>query len=83
MASFTVNSRPDIGTWSGGNAWINTSGSVVWAPNNTVASDRDVTYTIGYASDKDFAGDFALPTATTEFRQHPQHSEAAVDRGRR
>ena len=63
VAAFTVNSRPEIGTWSGGSAWIDTNGNFTWDPNNTVAANRDVAYSIGYASDKDFAGDFSVPTS--------------------
>ncbi len=63
VARFTVNSRPHIGTWSGGNTWMDTNGNMTWDPNNTDASNRDLSYAIGYASDKDFAGNFAVPTA--------------------
>ena len=66
MARFTVNSRPHIGTWSGGNAWIDTNGNGNWDPNNTDASNRDLSYAIGYTSDKDFAGNFAVPTRSTD-----------------
>ena len=62
VARFTVNSRPDIGTWSGGSVYIDSNGNDIWDPNNTDASNRDLTYTIGYTSDKDFAGNFAVPT---------------------
>ncbi len=63
VARFTVNSRPDIGTWSGGNAWIDTNGNGTWDPNNTDYTDRDLSYAIGYTSDKVFAGNFAVPTS--------------------
>ena len=67
VARFTVNSRPDIGTWSGGNEWIDTNGNLTWDPTNTDYTNRDVSYSVGYTTDKIFAGDFALtgPVAAT------------------
>ena len=64
VGRFTVNSRPEIGTWSGGNAWIDTNGNFIWDPNNTDASNRDASYALGYASDKYFAGNFIVATPT-------------------
>ena len=58
VARFTVNSRPEIGTWSGGSEYIDTNGNGVWDPTNADASNRDITYSLGLASDKIFAGNF-------------------------
>ena len=63
VVRFTVDSRPEIGTWSGGNAWIDTNGNFTWDPNNVDATNRDLTYAIGYTNDKDFAGNFSVPTS--------------------
>ena len=87
VARFTVNSRPHIGTTSGGNAWVDTNGNFIWDPNNTDASNRDATYAIGYASDKVFAGDFAVPATAADYasprRHHHRHGGCTQPRGLR
>ena len=47
VARFTVDSRPEIGTWSGGNEYIDTNGNFIFDPTNTDATNRDLVYTPG------------------------------------
>ncbi len=59
VARFTVDSRPEIGTWSGGSVYVDTNGNFVFDPQNPDYTNRDITYTLGFASDDVFAGNFA------------------------
>ncbi len=61
VARFTVDSRPEIGTWSGGSEYIDTNGNFIFDPTNTDAVNRDLTYTLGFTSDEIFAGNFGFP----------------------
>ena len=61
VARFTVDSRPEIGTWSGGSEYIDTNGNFTFDPTNTDAVNRDLVYTLGFASDDIFAGNFGSP----------------------
>ena len=63
VARFTVDSRPEIGTWSGGNEYIDTNGNGTFDPTNTDATNRDLVYALGYTNDTIFAGNFG-PTYT-------------------
>jgi hypothetical protein len=61
VARFTVDSRPEIGTWAAGSVYIDTNGNFSFDPNNVDATNRDLVYVLGYASDFIFAGDFREP----------------------
>ena len=60
VARFTVDSRPEIGTWSGGSVYVDTNGNFRFDPQNPDFTNRDITYTLGFPSDDIFAGNFAL-----------------------
>ena len=61
VARFTVDSRPEIGTWSGGSVYIDTNGNFIFDPTNTDATNRDLVYTLGFTSDNMFAGTSGPP----------------------
>lgn len=58
VARFTVDSRPEVGTWGAGAAWIDTNGNTTFDQNNPDFTNRDITYYMGYTSDNLFAGNF-------------------------
>ncbi|MHC4180792.1 MAG: Ig-like domain-containing protein, partial [Planctomycetota bacterium] len=58
LGRFTVDSRPEIGTWSAGSVYVDTNGNFQFDPQNTDATNRDLVYTLGYTSDFIFAGNF-------------------------
>ncbi len=60
VARFTVDSRPEIGTWSAGSTYIDTNGNWTFDPDNTDEGNRDIVYRMGFTSDDVFAGNFAL-----------------------
>ena len=47
VARFTVDSRPEIGTYAASTAYIDANGNMVWDPNNTDATNRDLIFTLG------------------------------------
>ncbi len=49
VARFTVDSRPEIGTYAASTAYIDINGNMVWDPNNTDATNRDLIFTLGVA----------------------------------
>ena len=55
VGRFTVDSRPEIGVWSNGVAYIDTNGNLTWDPTNPDASNRDLTYQFALSTDKVFA----------------------------
>ncbi len=57
-ARFTVDSRPEIGTWAAGSVWVDTNGNFTFDPWNTDYTNRDIIYTQGFTSDDVFAGNF-------------------------
>jgi subtilisin-like proprotein convertase family protein/Ca2+-binding EF-hand superfamily protein len=59
-ARFTVDSRPEIGNYSAGSAFIDINGNDVIDPqgNAADATNRDLTFQIGTVSDALFAGKF-------------------------
>ncbi|RMF88750.1 MAG: hypothetical protein D6741_18670 [Planctomycetota bacterium] len=63
VARFTVDSRPELGTWAAGQIWIDTNGNEVFDPENPDYTNRDLTYVMGYAADDIFAGNFGRETA--------------------
>ncbi|HUE73617.1 MAG TPA: CHRD domain-containing protein [Pirellulaceae bacterium] len=60
VARFTIDSRPEVGTWGAGSAWIDTNGNTSFDPTNADFTNRDITYMMGFTSDDLFAGNFAL-----------------------
>jgi hypothetical protein len=59
FASFTVNSRPHLGTVSAGSEAIDLNGNLVFDPQNADAKNRDAMFTFGFPTDQVFAGEFA------------------------
>lgn len=64
VARFTVDSRPELGTWAAGSMWADINGNQLFDPNNTDFTNRDYAYLLGYTSDELFAGNFANVGAT-------------------
>jgi hypothetical protein len=62
VARFTVDSRPELGTWGSGNVWVDTNGNFHFDPTNLDFVNRDIPYAaFGFTSDDVFAGDFSPP----------------------
>lgn len=59
VARFTVDSRPEIGTWAAGSAYVDINGNFSYDPDNLDAVNRDFAYIMGYTSDDVFCGNFA------------------------
>jgi len=61
VARFSVDTRGEIGVWSGGSVYVDSNGNFVWDPegqdNHEV--NEDVTYVMGFSTDNLFAGNFA------------------------
>jgi hypothetical protein len=69
VARFTIDSRPEVGVWASGTAWIDTNGNESFDPNNLDFTNRDIVYSFGngsggtnaaFTSDDFFAGNFSL-----------------------
>jgi len=58
VARFTVDTRPELGTWAAGNIWVDTNGNHIFDPTNADFTNRDIIYQMGYTSDDVFAGNF-------------------------
>jgi hypothetical protein len=54
VARFTVDSRPEIGVWSNGVAYLDANGNFTWDPTNADASNRDLSFQFALATDKVF-----------------------------
>jgi large repetitive protein len=65
VARFTVDTRPEVGTWGAGAAWIDTNGNTTFDQDNADFTNRDITYYMGYTSDNLFAGNFVASAAGT------------------
>ena len=59
VARFTVDSRPEIGTWSAGSVYVDTNGNFSFDPDNLDYTNRDLVYVLGFTTDYIFAGNFA------------------------
>lgn len=61
VARFTVDSRPEVGTWSQGLIYVDINGNHVFDPEgqDNDATNRDFVYQFGRISDGLFAGNFA------------------------
>ena len=60
VARFTVDSRPEVGSWSQGLVYVDINGNQVWDPEgqDNDATNRDFVYQFGRISDGLFAGNF-------------------------
>jgi len=67
MARFTIDSRPEIGAWCAGSVYVDTNGNFESDLQNTDATNRDLTYVLGYTSDYVLAGNFGGPGADGRF----------------
>jgi hypothetical protein len=65
VARFTVDSRPEIGTWSAGSVYVDTNGNSTFDPTNLDYTNRDLTYSFGFSTDEVFAGNFSLSAVST------------------
>src|SRR5262249_33688637 len=67
VARFTVDSRPEIGTYSFGAAYIDINGNGVFAPQGTTndQTNRDLAFLFGRPGLQLFAGNFAPAGAAT------------------
>ncbi|MCI0360198.1 MAG: hypothetical protein L0211_17105 [Planctomycetaceae bacterium] len=59
LARFTVDSRPELGVWAAGSAFLDINGNTIWDPDNEDFTNRDITHVLGFVSDDLFAGRFA------------------------
>ncbi|HUY90682.1 MAG TPA: DUF4214 domain-containing protein [Pirellulales bacterium] len=57
--SFTVNSRPHLGDYSAGSVSLDLNGNGSFDPQNSDAANRDAAFTLGFSTDRLFAGKFA------------------------
>ena len=60
VARFTVDSRPEIGTWGAGSVLIDANGNFILDLANTDFTNRDLAYRFGFGSDYIFAGKFSV-----------------------
>jgi hypothetical protein len=65
VARFTVDSRPEIGTWSAGSVYVDTNGNSTFDPTNLDYTNRDLVYSFGYSTDAVFSGNFSPNAAAT------------------
>ncbi len=66
-ARFTVDSRPEVATWSQGVVYADINGNFVWDPEgkDNDASNQDFAYKFGLPSDAYFTGNFSANAAAT------------------
>ena len=67
IARFTVDSRPEVGTWSQGVVYADINGNFVWDPEgqDNDFTNRDFAYNFGEITDAYFAGNFSSSVATS------------------
>ncbi|WP_197451927.1 S8 family serine peptidase [Rosistilla carotiformis] len=67
VARFTVDSRPEVATWSQGLVYADINGNFVWDPEgqDNDATNRDFVYNFGNITDAYFVGNFAGVGAAT------------------
>ncbi|MFN0021570.1 MAG: dockerin type I domain-containing protein [Pirellulaceae bacterium] len=63
VARFTVDSRAELGSWASGSVYVDTNGNYTFDPTNADATNRDITYLMGFTSDNIFAGNFVSAVA--------------------
>jgi hypothetical protein len=59
VARFTVDTRPELGVWAAGSAFLDINGNTIWDPDNADSTNRDISHVLGLTSDDLFAGKFA------------------------
>ncbi len=66
IARFTIDSRPEVATWSQSVVYADINGNFVWDPEgqDNDAVNRDFAYHFGEASDAYFAGNFSPAAAS-------------------
>jgi hypothetical protein len=67
VARFTVDSRAELGVWSGGSVYIDTNGNFIFDPTNLDFSNRDIAYVLGFATDHIFSGNFTTGAVADGF----------------
>ena len=65
-ARFTVDSRPELGVWAASSVWVDINGNFVFDPQNPDASNRDIVFSMAFASDDIIAGNFTAPGTVTD-----------------
>ncbi len=67
VARFTVDSRPEVATWSQGSVYADINGNFVWDPEgqDNDAVNRDFAYNFGEVTDAYFVGNFAAAGAAS------------------
>jgi Dockerin type I domain len=58
VARFTVDSRPEIGTWAGGSVYLDINGNFKLDPENADDVNEDLIFEFGFPADDVFAGNF-------------------------
>ena len=59
LGQFTVDSRPELGTYSSGSVSIDLNGNFIFDPQNVDQTNRDATFAMGFSTDRLFAGKLA------------------------
>ncbi len=69
IARFTVDSRPEIATWSQGVVYADINGNFVWDPEgqDNDATNRDFVFNFGEITDAYFAGNFSSVATSSGF----------------
>ena len=69
VARFTVDSRPEIATWSQGVVYADINGNFVWDPQgqDNDATNRDFVYNFGEITDAYFVGNFSQGATASGF----------------
>ncbi|MHC4404254.1 MAG: hypothetical protein ACYTG0_31755, partial [Planctomycetota bacterium] len=80
VARFTVDSRPEIGTWSAGSVYVDTNGNFLFDPQNGDFTHRDLAYALGFATDHIFAGNFAGPGPDGYFNTYDDPAADGFDK---
>lgn len=77
VVQFTVDSRAELGTWSGNFVWVDTNGNGVSDPNNADLTYRDIAYLFAHQPLAVFAGNFSLDPAADGFDKLATYVEMA------
>ncbi len=69
IARFTVDSRPEVATWSQGVVYADINGNFVWDPEgqDNDATNRDFVYNFGEITDAYFTGNFSSVATSSGF----------------
>ena len=82
IARFTVDSRPEIATWSQGVVYADINGNFVWDPEgqDNDATNRDFVFNFGEVTDAYFTGNFASNALPGPDRIMGTADDIAIDR---